>query len=165
MRYIVLGLLDGVITAIGLTSGVLIRGRTITLIDAISIAIVVATINGLTSFVAEYSHQRADLRDLEYKVSLKSTGKILKSLVHRRALLGSLRSAAYMFSASFAGASSILVPASIRPPLGLYALVAAIVGFALMLARSPAEFAEWLAMIGASALVGLLVGLLFPLAV
>ncbi|MEZ0247919.1 MAG: hypothetical protein ABWJ97_01480 [Thermoproteus sp.] len=165
MRYIVLGLLDGVITAIGLTSGVLIRGHVITLNDAISIAIVVAAINGLTSFIAEYSHQRAGLRDLEYKVSLRSTGKILKSLVHRRALVSSLRSGAYMFSASLAGASSILVPASIRPPLGLYALAATIIVLAFVLAKSPIEFAEWLAMIGASALVGLLVGLLFPLAV
>ncbi|AEA13093.1 hypothetical protein TUZN_1626 [Thermoproteus uzoniensis 768-20] len=164
MRYAVLGLLDGMITAIGLTSGALIRGHSIGLQEAASIAVVVATINGLTSFVAEYSHQRASLRDIEYKISLRSTGRILRSLVHRRALARSLRSALFMFASSLAGASSVLIPASIKAVFGLYALGVLVLAASIGLAKTPEEFGEWLVMIGASAAVGLAVGLLFPLA-
>lgn len=165
MRYLVLGLLDGIITSIGLTSGVMLRGETISLHDAIAIAIVVAAINALTSFVAEYSQQRASLRDLEYKISLRSTGKILKTLVHKRALISSLRSSLTMFLSSLAGASSILIPASIEASLGLYALGAVVLAISFALSKTPAEFGEWLLMIGVSAVVGLVAGLLFPLGI
>ncbi|MFP3267173.1 MAG: hypothetical protein RXQ56_06915 [Thermoproteus sp.] len=164
MRYAVLGLLDGIITAVGLTSSALISGHPIGLREAVAIAVVVATINGLTSFVAEYSHQRASLRDIEYRISLRSTGRILRSLVHRRALTRSLRSAMLMFLWSLAGASSVLIPASIKAAFGLYALGAVVLAASVGLARSPAELGEWLIMLSAAAAIGLAVGLLSPLA-
>lgn len=165
MRYLVLGLLDGIITAVGLTSGIMLKGGEISLYDAASIAVVVAGINALTSFVAEYSHQRASLRDLEYKISLRSTGRILKTLVHKRALISSLRSSFIMFISSLIGAFSILIPTSIKAVFGLYALAAVVLATSFALSKTPVDFGEWLLMIGLSALLGLAVGLLFPLGV
>ncbi|MBP1449451.1 MAG: hypothetical protein JZD41_05520 [Thermoproteus sp.] len=164
MRYLILGLLDGIVTSVSLASGLLLRGVAIDLRDAVSIALVVATVNSLTSFLAEYSHQKASLRGLEYKLSLKSTGRIMRTLVHRRALKASARSALYNFSASLAGASAVLLPSSISTRFGFYALAAATVAAAAALARSPAEFGEWLLMIGISAGIGFVVGVLFPVA-
>lgn len=165
MRYLVLGLLDGMITAIGLTSSIILRGGEISLYDAVSIAVVVAGINALTSFVAEYSHQRASLRDLEYKMYLRSTGRILRTLVHKRALISSLRSSLESFASSLTGASSILIPTSIKAVFGLYALAVIVLAISLALSKTFSDFGEWLLMIGLSALLGLAVGLLFPFSV
>lgn len=164
-RYVVLGLLDGIITAVSLTSGLLVRGHALHISEALSIAVVVATINSLTSFIAEYSHQRDLLRDLEYKVYLKSTGHIFKTLVHRRALFNSARSSLYNFLSSAAGALSVLVPASVKSEYGLYALAAVAFLVSVVLSKNLVEFGEWLLMVCVSALIGLAVGLLFPLAV
>lgn len=164
MRYLTLGLLDGIITSISLTSSLLLRSAALGIRDAVSIALVVASVNALTVFLAEYSHQRSSLRELEYKLALRSTGKIMRSLVHRRALAGSARSAAYNFAASLVGASSILLPSAISTRLGIIALIVAVVASSIALSRRPEEFGEWLFMIGVSAAVGFLVGQIFPIA-
>jgi len=162
VRYLVLGAIDGIITAGTLSASLILRGGAIDIQLVISLAVVVASINALTVFVAEFSHQMREVRELAYKLSLKEE-RIGWTLIHSRALYATLRSALSNFGASFLGAISVLVPAYYAPHAALLAVAAAVVATSYLLAgESWAEFLEFAAMVSLAIALGLLIGLAFP---
>ncbi|AAL63084.1 conserved hypothetical protein [Pyrobaculum aerophilum str. IM2] len=163
MRYLVLGAIDGIITAGTLSASLLLKGGQISLDLALSIAVVVATINSLTVFVAEYSHQMKEVREYAYKLSLKEEQRGW-TLLHTRALYSTALSALANFAASFSGALIILIPAYFTPHVAMAAVAAAIIATSLVLAgRSWREFVELAIMISLAVAAGLTVGLMFPI--
>ncbi len=162
MRYLVLGAIDGIITAGTLSASLILRGGAVDMRLAISLAIVVAAINALTVFVAELTHQMREVRELAYKLSLKEE-RVGWTLLHSRALYATLRSALSNFGTSFLGAASVLVPAYYAPHAALLAVAAAVVATSYLLAGgSWIEFLQVAAMVSLAVALGLLIGLVFP---
>lgn len=91
MRYFTLNVLDGIITAGTLTSGLWLRGIPLEFRTAISLSLIVATINTLTTLLAEYSHQRRELRELSYKLTLTQEDFLERTLLMKRAFLISIK--------------------------------------------------------------------------
>lgn len=162
MRYLVLGAIDGIISAGTLSASLILRGGAVSLDFALSLAVVVASMNALTVFVAEFSHQLREVREVSYKVSLREEAPRW-TLLHRRALFSTFRSALSNFAASLLGAVSVLVPASFAPHATFVAIAAAVLAASAAVAGgSLREFLEFAAMAGAAIGVGLAVGLAFP---
>jgi Na+-transporting methylmalonyl-CoA/oxaloacetate decarboxylase gamma subunit len=76
MRHILLGFIDGLITASTLASSLIIRGAKISVYFAVSLSILVATINLINAFVAEYVHQRREAEEVYYKITLNDVKDI-----------------------------------------------------------------------------------------
>jgi VIT1/CCC1 family predicted Fe2+/Mn2+ transporter len=162
VRYLVLGAIDGIITAGTLSASLILRGGAVDMQLALSLSVLVASINALTVFVAEFSHQMKEVRKLAYKLSLREE-RVGWTLIHSRALYATLRSALSNFTASFLGAASVLIPACYAPHAALLAIAAAVVAASYLLAGgSWAEFLEFAAMASLAIALGLLIGLAFP---
>ncbi len=163
MRYLVLGVIDGLITAGTLSASLLIRGGEIGLDLALSIAVVVSTISALTVFVAEYSHQMSEVRETTYKLMLREEQRGW-TLLHTRALYTTARSALLNFASSFVGALAVLIPAHFTPHAAVAGVAAVVVVTSLALAGSSwREFLELATMIALAVSVGVAVGIAFPL--
>lgn len=162
MRYLILGALDGIISAGTLSASVILRGGNLTLDLVTSLALVVASINALTVFVAEFTHQMREVREVAYKVSLRESGGGW-TLLHTRALFDTFRSVATNFFASLLGALTVLVPAYFAPYAFMASVALAVVLASLVLSdRSWRGFVELIVTISAAVIIGLLVGLTFP---
>lgn len=163
MRYLVLGAIDGIITAGTLSASLLIKGGELSVDLALSIAVVVATINASTAFVAEYSHQMREVRETTYKLLLREEERGW-TLLHTRALYATAKSALLIFASSFVGALAVLIPAHFTPHATVAAVAAAVVVTSLVLAGgSWREFLELATMIALAVTVGVAVGIVFPL--
>jgi hypothetical protein len=162
VRYLILGALDGIITAGTLAASLIIRGGGVDIQLALSLAVVVASINALTVLVAEFSHQMRELREAVYKLSLKEE-RVRWTLIHSRALFATFKSALSNFAASFLGAVAVLVPAYFTPYAALASIAVAVAVTSFLLAGgSPAEFLQLAAMASAAVTLGLLIGLAVP---
>ncbi|ABL88301.1 protein of unknown function DUF125, transmembrane [Pyrobaculum islandicum DSM 4184] len=162
MRYLVLGVIDGMISAGTLSASLVFKGGTLDLGFALSLAMVVASINALTVFVAEFSHQMREVRELSYKVSLREETRGW-TLIHSRALYYTSKSAVYNFVASFLGATIVLIPACFTTHAALYAIIVAVLTSSYLLAGgSWREFIEFALMSAVAVGVGIVIGLTFP---
>ncbi|MFN7105551.1 MAG: hypothetical protein ACK4M3_03065 [Pyrobaculum sp.] len=163
MRYLVLGTVDGLITAGTISAALLFRGERLDPSLALSLAVVVATINALTVFVSEFSHQMREVRELTYKLTLRNAASRW-TLLHTRAVYASMRSSLLNFAASLLGASSILTTAVFSPIATVLATAAVILSAGFIMAReSWVEFIEFVAMVSLAVVTGLAVGLAFPI--
>ncbi|AFA40425.1 hypothetical protein Pogu_2398 [Pyrobaculum oguniense TE7] len=162
MRYLALGAIDGILTASTLSATLLLRGATLSIDLILSISIVVATVNALTVFVAELSHQLHEIEEISYKISLREGSRW--TLLHTRLLFATLRSTLGNFVASFAGAFAVLIPSYLYPYAFLPAVVVSIAVTSLVLAGGLGRrFLEFSLLIGVAVAVGLAIGLTFPI--
>jgi VIT1/CCC1 family predicted Fe2+/Mn2+ transporter len=162
VRYLVLGVVDGLITAGTLSASLMFSGGVINIQFALTLSIVVATINALIALVAEFSHQMREVREAIYRVSLRER-RGRWTLVHSRALYVTLKSALGSFVSSLVGALTVLFPACYMPQVAILAVAASIVVISLLLADgSWVEFIKFAALLSLAVALGLLVGLAFP---
>jgi VIT1/CCC1 family predicted Fe2+/Mn2+ transporter len=162
VRYLILGGLDGIITAGTLSAYVIFRGGALTIDLIMSLTLVVATINALTVFVAEFSHQMREVRELSYKVALREE-RMSWTLLHTRALRDTLKSVVSNFFASMLGALAVLIPAYIAPYAFVISVAAAVVLASFVMSdKSWRGFIELVATISGAVFIGLLIGLTFP---
>jgi VIT1/CCC1 family predicted Fe2+/Mn2+ transporter len=162
VRYLVLGVIDGLVTAGTLSASLMFSGGVINIQFALTLSIVVAAINALIALVAEFSHQMKEVREAIYRVSLREKcGRW--TLIHSRAFYDALKSALGNFVTSFVGALTVLIPACYMPQAALLAIAASVVVISLLLADgSWAEFIQFVALLSLAVALGLLVGLTFP---
>jgi len=153
---VVIGLMDGILTALALAAARIISaGDPITLDLAARIS-TGAAISGLfIFFVAEYTRQRADLVSAEMHLRLSSEGKLAVGALGRSAFNRAVRGAAISGVCSFMGALLPLLPAALFPRLAWLALVAAFlalaalgIGLARVASASPIRWAVGLLVIG-----------------
>ena len=162
MRYLVLGVVDGLITAGTLSVSLMLSGGVINIQFALTLSIVVAAINALIALVAEFSHQMREVREAIYRVSLREE-RGRWTLIHSRAFYDALKSALSNFVTSFAGALTVLIPACYMPQVALLAIAASVVVISFLLADgSWVEFIQFAALLSLAVALGLLVGLTFP---
>jgi VIT1/CCC1 family predicted Fe2+/Mn2+ transporter len=162
VRYLVLGVVDGLVTAGTLSASLMFSGGVLNIQFALTLSIVVAAINALIALVAEFSHQMKEVREAIYRVSLREE-RGRWTLIHSRAFYDALKSALGNFVTSFVGALTVLIPACYMPQAALLAIAASVVVISLLLADgSWAEFIQFAALLSLAVALGLLVGLTFP---
>ena len=162
MRYLVLGVVDGLITAGTLSASLMFNGGVINIQFALTLSIVVAAINALIAFVAEFSHQMKEVREAIYRATLREE-RGRWTLIHSRAFYDALKSALSSFVTSLVGALTVLVPACYMPQAALLAIAASVVVVGFLLADgSWVEFIQFVALLSLAVTLGLLVGLAFP---
>jgi len=93
-RYVVLGFLDSVLTT-------LVLGEA--MVNTIKLVIIVTIINLLTAFMAEYIEERGTLSHIE-KALLLRKGSLLRTSLHRRAVLDAIIKGLVFGIVSLAGA-------------------------------------------------------------
>ncbi|MEZ0319158.1 MAG: hypothetical protein ABWK05_04080 [Pyrobaculum sp.] len=165
MRYVVLGVIDGLISAGTLSASLIFRGSSVDVGLAISIAVVVSSISALTVFVAEYSQQMSEMREAIYKLSLREV-VARWTLLYLRALYTTVKSALLNFLASFTGAVAVLIPAAFTTQAVMPSIVAVLLATGLFVAgRRWLDLLEFFIMVGAAVAVGIAVGLAFPIIV
>ena len=166
-RYTVLGLIDGIILALGLGAKVLSASDVSGAFNAfINAGILAAVSNLATAYVTELHRERADLLLTERKMVISERGRLFHTALYRSAQLRTLRRAASYSVAAFAGAFVSLLPIRfvyhqplleiLLPLLLLFAL-----GFYLGRKTAGRSIIWGLAMVLAGVLVTV-VGLLFP---
>jgi len=115
---LVLGLTDGILTALILTSGTLINPtRHVTISLALRIAISALASSAFVFFVARYSELRTQLVDAERQLNLTSHGQLatgkLGSAVRRQAVIAAVISSVSSFlGALIPLAASVVLPMS-----------------------------------------------------
>lgn len=163
MRYVVLGVIDGLISAGTLSASLIFRGGSVDMGLAVSIAVVVASINALTVFVAEYSQQMSEMREVTYKLSFREAATRW-TLLHLRVLFATVKSALSTFLASLTGAVAVLIPAVFTTQAVVPSVVAVLLATGVLVAgRTWLDLLEFLIMVGAAVAVGVAVGLAFPI--
>ncbi len=130
---IVLGLSDGVLTALTLATGSLIDpGRHIMMNTALRISASAFATGAFVFFVARYSQLRAELVAAERQLNLTSRGRLASSRLGR-AILGEAIVAASLSSlSSFVGAMIPLSVAAMNPSHGWAGLLAGLAALALL---------------------------------
>lgn len=162
MRYLLLGAIDGIITAGTLSATLILRRGTVEFGLFFSLLVVVASINALTVFVAEFSHLVREVREVSYKLALREEARRW-TLLHSKALLSAAKSSLLNFASSAVGASVVLLPSLFNAYLSVVAIIAAIVAISLSISNGVfADFIQFVFLIGVAVTVGLLVGLVFP---
>ncbi len=153
---IVIGLMDGILTALALAAGRIIgSGDPISLQLALRISTGGAISGIFIFFVAEYARQRSDLVVAEMHLRLSSKGQLAASALGRSSFNRALVGAAVSGTCSFAGALLPLLPAAVFPRYSWLALVAALIalvvlgtGLAKVASANPLRWATALLIIG-----------------
>lgn len=144
---VVLGLTDGILTALTLTAGLLTRaGDAVTLGLAARIAAGALASGAFVFFVARYAELRRELIRAERELNLTAHGRFATGRLGRAALRDALLSSAISSLAAFVGALVPLVAAAIFPGLRWASIVAALIALALLgvgLARAAHGRAVW----------------------
>jgi len=124
----VLGLTDGILTAITLAAGSLVApgGRPMSAHLAVRIAVAALTSSAFVFYVAQYSHLRGELVRLERQLTLTDHGRFAASRLGRSVALEALFAAAVSSSASFLGALIPLLSGALFPDFRWAAIVASI---------------------------------------
>ncbi|MCR6668947.1 MAG: hypothetical protein NDF51_03005 [archaeon YNP-WB-040] len=162
MRHILLGFIDGLITASTLASSLIIRGAKISVYFAVSLSILVATINLINAFVAEYVHQRREAEEVYYKITLNDV-KDIKWGYLKRIMANSLKDGVRNFGASLGGALIVLLPSTISSIWGLTSMIIGIILLSYHLAGDIGKIVETAILIGLAVAMGLIIGLIFPI--
>lgn len=130
---IVLGLSDGVLTALILATGSLVDpDRHIAMSMALRISASAFATGAFVFFVARYSQLRAELVVAERQLNLTSHGRLASSKLGKVVLSEAIVSASLSSISSFVGAMIPLLVAALVPSHGWAALVAALVALALL---------------------------------
>lgn len=130
---IVLGVSDGVLTALTLATGSLLDpDRHIAMSMALRISASAFATGAFVFFVARYSQLRAELVVAERQLNLTSHGRLASSKLGRVVLREAIVAASLSSVSSFVGAMIPLVVAALVPSHGWAALVAALVALALL---------------------------------
>jgi len=133
MLPIVLGLADGIMTSLTLTSGLLANsGRPVTFNLALRIAIGAFASGAFVFFVARYSDVRRQLIRAEQQLSLTARGKFAAGKLGNSALRESLVSSAMSSAASFCGALVPLLLAALVPSHRTTSFIASLSMLALL---------------------------------
>jgi VIT1/CCC1 family predicted Fe2+/Mn2+ transporter len=130
---IVLGLSDGVLTALILATGRLVDpGRHIPMNMALRISASAFATGAFVFFVARYSQLRAELVVAERQLNLTSHGRLASSKLGRAIFSEAIVAASLSSLSSFVGAMIPLSVAALVPAHGWAALAAALVTLALL---------------------------------
>jgi len=130
---VVLGLSDGVLTALTLATGSLVDpGRHISMSMAMRISASAFATGAFVFLVARYSQLRAELVVAERQLNLTSHGRLASSKLGRAILREAILAAALSSVSSFVGAMIPLIVAALVPAHGWAALVAALITLALL---------------------------------
>ena len=130
---VVLGLSDGVLTALTLATGSLVDpGRHISMSMAMRISASAFATGAFVFLVARYSQLRAELVVAERQLNLTSHGRLASSKLGRAILREAILAAALSSVSSFVGAMIPLIVAALVPAHGWAALMAALITLALL---------------------------------
>ncbi len=164
MRYIVLGILDGLITSMVLSAKALLGISQLDFSTAIAIMAIASGINALVGFTAEYAQSRAEMVEMEEKLGARR-GTLVRSAVHVSALRDAFVSAARYGATSIAGAAIPLLPTiAVGPMAGLASAYTAVALLSVALSRLTGGFsATWMVMLLMVTSVGLVLGVMFPI--
>jgi predicted membrane protein (TIGR00267 family) len=137
---LVIGLVDGILTALILAAGkVITAGESIEVSDVVRVGVVASFSAAFTFFVAQYSRFRHDLVHAEKHLTLGSRGPLVKTQLGRAVFLESVAGSFVSGACSFGGATFPLLFAMIRPGatwLSLGAPIASLGLFGGFLGRS-----------------------------
>lgn len=130
---IVIGLMDGILTALALASARIVgAGDPISLDLAFRIS-AGAAISGLfIFFVAEYARQRAELVSAELHLRLSSEGKLAVGALGRSAFHKAVTGATISAACSFSGSLLPLLPAALFPKMAWLAMAAAFLALGIL---------------------------------
>jgi hypothetical protein len=124
---LVLGLSDGILNALILTSGVLLHGdRGVTWVFAIEVGCVAFGTAAFTVFVSEYAELRSRLSRSTEQLNLATSGHLATTKLGRRAILLAEQSALIASTSSFLGATIPLAIAAQVPSLSWIGVAIAI---------------------------------------
>ncbi len=113
---LVLGLIDGILTALALAAARLTNaGEGLTIGLGLRIASVALVSGALAFFVARYAELRGELRNAERQLNLAARGRFVTGKLGTAILRESLASAAVSSAAAFCGALVPLLPAGLFP--------------------------------------------------
>jgi predicted membrane protein (TIGR00267 family) len=154
----VVGLMDGVLTALTLSAGKILAGSSasFTLSLALRIAVGAAASGAFIFYVAEYARLRKEIVHAERHLSLRTKGHLAVSHLGRAVIKDAARGALISCALNFLGALCPLVPAALWPQAPWAAIIVALGALALLgvgLAR--AVYGRPLAWAVALALAGL----------
>ncbi len=111
-RYATLGLIDGIIIALGLGARVILSARVPSGVGNIVLdaGIFAAITNLVTSIFTELHQTRAELLDVERKMVISERGRLFGTALYRAGQLRALNRALSFSLTAFAGASIPLLP-------------------------------------------------------
>jgi len=162
-RYVLLGTLDGILTAMILSAGSMIGTTVLTYHTALAVVVISATINGLMGLIAEYSHQRLIIAETERALLLEK-GRLLGTRVHQSAIVETIRSSSLYAATSALGAATVTLPALISAIAGLASAFTLLVILAYLLYRATGgSLVRWMGTVLGASVVALAVGSLFPM--
>ncbi len=124
----VLGLTDGILTAVALAAGALLKptGHLMSVGLAVRIALAALASSAFVYYVAQYSHLRGELVRLETQLNMTEHGRFAASRLGRGVTWEALFTAGVSTSASFVGALIPLLPGALLPSFRWTAIIAAI---------------------------------------
>lgn len=123
----VLGLTDGILTALALAAGAILRGAGVGIDLAMRVGVVSGVTAAFTLFVADYADRRAHLVRASKQLNLTAPGRLAATSLGRVIVRESTFAALVAALASFVGAAVPLLLAAALPVLPWVALAFAIV--------------------------------------
>lgn len=154
----VIGLLDGVLTALTLAAGRILSSSTsaLTVSLALRIALGAAISGAFIFYVAEYARLRKEIVHAERHLSLRSRGHLAVTHLGRTIMKDAARGALVSCALNFLGALCPLLPAALYPRAPLIALIVALLALALLgAALARVVYGRSIAWAAALALAGL----------
>lgn len=127
-----LGISDGILNALILASGTVLRGVGLSLGLSIRVGVVALCSSLVTVFVAEYTAYRSDLIQAERQLLFTRSGRLAATSLGRAVLRDAFAAAAVAGIASFAGAALPLVIGAMVPSASWTALVASVMALGLL---------------------------------
>lgn len=129
---ITIGLSDGIITALMLVSGDILRGEHVILSLAFRVAYGSSFVGTFSFFIAQYSELHGELSRTSRQLNLKSPAYLIKSKLGRDIILESVLGAALAGFFGFTGALIPLIPDVLVPSMPYLALGFAEASLALL---------------------------------
>ena len=130
--FVVTGLAEGILTALVLTAGAILRpGHLPSLGLAVKIGLAAGCPETLVFFAAEYARQRSELLRIELQLNLTRSGRLASSRLGRLALRDAFGAALLSGTCAFAGAGIPLVIAAMVPGVTWEAIAIALACMAL----------------------------------
>jgi len=167
-RYAVLGLIDGIIIALGLGAKIIFASRVSGEIGNVILyaGVFAAVTNLTTSFFTELHQARVDLLEVERKMVISERGRFLRTALHRAGQRRALIRALNFSVTAFVGASIPLLPVLFlrrEPLVGLLVPLISLFALGLYLghkgAGRPVFWASGMTLAGVAVIV---VGRFFP---
>lgn len=130
---LVLGITDGILNALTLAAGAVLRSATgVGVSLAVRVGCAALVTAGFTMFIADYAERRAHLERASRELNLTEPGRLAASQLGRRAALESALAMAVAAVASLVGASAPLLLAAVLPGPPWLALAFAVLALGLL---------------------------------